>query len=216
MSEVTTVGDMFVEERKLTWADVLAIPAEHLPLIVLSNREATPQDPAGSILSALIKIFSGGSANHSMMMHRPFWFASQDVLFREVPAETYRFATRLKFIDCAEWTPAVRQLMKAEIQADLFPGWNLVRQWMRVYDFLGILGQALRKRWIQSPLNFYCSERVPRNVAWADPEILRLKHPSPDEINTYTKDRQWRPAMWGRPATRRYYVYGRYTDPALE
>ncbi|MFC1895602.1 hypothetical protein ACFL0Q_02920 [Thermodesulfobacteriota bacterium] len=78
------------EQKWLTRQDVLDIPQRDLPMLVLS-------DNLRSVMSARIKEHESGCYNHMMWMRRPGFFASQDRLFREVPAEKYLDRHRFKF-----------------------------------------------------------------------------------------------------------------------
>ena len=76
-----------------------------------------------------------------------------------------------------------KKLLKL-IEKDLSAPW-----WRRRYDFLGIVGQLLRIRWIQSPWAKYCSERVAGYLR----KVLKMAIPvrrTPSEINAIFKKHQ--------------------------
>lgn len=152
------------------------IPPQDLPLIVLS-------DFSSGIIQSLIKIRTKGYFSHSMVMHRPGFFASQGNMFSEAPLGRYtKDGNRLKFFKIIDLTKEERSILLDKIQKDLKAHW--LRRW---YDYPGIIGQALGWRWFNSPFRAFCSERV---ATWLR-TLPRLSYfpeqPSPEELNRIMK-----------------------------
>ncbi len=121
-----------------------------LPLIILA-------DNRNGWIGFLIKRHSSGVYSHIMEMAYPLHFASQDVVgYREVAVENYtKSHITLKFWRVKDMTAGEKTLWIAAVQADLDAPWVARR-----YDFWGIIGQALKIRWLQNSYTKYCSERV--------------------------------------------------------
>lgn len=177
-----------MSERTLSIDDILKIPASALPLIVFS-------DGIRSFISWGIRRRTKGSYSHVMFMASPGFFLSQDILFRQVPVERYlQGSHRLKFVGNRLWSNHTkRQLRSHAIELARLPWWK------RRYDLLGVAGQLFGLDSLNIPWLDYCSEKVTNIIRQADP-MLVMKHPSPTDLNWYTKEGQ----------KRGYYVYGRY------
>lgn len=159
-----------------------------LPLFVLS-------DNLRSFFSWGIKAHEKGFYNHFMIMHRPGYFASQNIIFREVPVENYLDYHRLKFWTNIYWTPLEKKFLIRKIQKDLKKSW-----WKRLYDPIAIIGQFFNQEWIQIPGLDICSDKS-KYIKYVDQEF-NLKHPSPTDINKWFND----PKQYQRG----YFVFGRY------
>ena len=178
-----------ITDRVLPFDDLLTIPQEHLPLIVLS-------DNVTSFIAWAIKHHEKGMYNHAMMMHRPGRVATQNWFFADKSIDAYRDAHRLKLWTNINWTQEERQLMLDQIQHDLNRSF-----FFRRYDLLGsVVGQGLNLPWIQIPWMRYCSESCSyyiELVDWSVPE-----RPSPPELNRWFQNEvQYKCG---------YRVYGRY------
>ena len=127
----------------------LDITESDLPLICLT-------DDRRGFLSWIIKHRTGRNYAHIMEMARLGYFASQNFGgFKEVPVVNYiKPQIILKF-----WKPKLTDEQKAlwlsMVYADLKAPWI-----NRKFDWLGVIGQALGIRWLQSPFMQYCSERI--------------------------------------------------------
>lgn len=157
--------------------EVITIPREEMPLMVFS-------DNVRGFFSWGIKFHERGCYNHFMWMINPGKLLSQDFLFHEVPVDNYlKGKHRLKFVRGHRWS----FVEKARIRIAL--GVLLRRPWYkRLYDPLQIVGKAIGCDWLQIPGPSICSDYgfVLRDV---DPDF-EMKHPSPTELNLYTKGRQ--------------------------
>lgn len=184
---------------KLSATDILNIPESHLPLAVLSYHTGK-----GFWHWANKKItdYEGGKYAHFMWMHRPFHFATQDLLYKETHVREYLKNHRLKFWTANIWQDDKRKkLFQAEIQRRLKT--NL---YSRLYDFLQIFGYVVGQEWIHLPFREICSDHFSPCARILDPyfddRTIRIEaHPSPPDID-----------MWcflQRPAYKVYGVYGR-------
>lgn len=176
------------KERTLTIEDIQNIRASELPLIVFS-------DNVRSFLGWAIRARTKGVYNHCMVMVSPGAFLSQDILFRQVPVERYlQGCHRLKLVGNRLWSNHTKRQLRAHaIESAQLPWWK------RRYDLLGVAGQLFGLDSLNIPWLDYCSEKVTNIIRQADP-MLVMKHPSPTDLNWYTKEGQ----------KRGYYVYGRY------
>lgn len=169
--------------------DILAIPKEDLPLMVLSDNPA-------SFLSFGIKAHQNGSYNHFMWMIEPGRFASQDLMYHSVPAEKY-FGNRLKMWHCPSWTNPERLRLTLLVLRALKEPW-----YKRLYDWPQILGFMVGVRGLQLPWRKICSDHVDY-LAAVDPLWQVNQHFSPPEINRIFKQ------------IGKYEVYN-YYDPDIE
>jgi hypothetical protein len=171
----------------MTKDEVLSIPEKDLPLAVLSSSAANIF--AFGIINIRKSIY-----NHFMWMHKPGFFASQDLFYSEVPAEKYlKFDNRLKFWYNPNWEIYEKEAIKHEIQR-----WLNKPKFSTRYDWMAILGQALNLVWIQNPITRICSDygSILRESG-VDPEY-NLKNPAPDQVdNWFSKNIK-------------YNIYGRY------
>lgn len=128
-----------------------------------------------------IKIRTGSNWNHSMVMRRPFYVCSQGWTYKEIPVRRYfKKYIILKFWKCKDINVQERYMILRKIEDDL-----KLPLWKRIYDFPGILGQAVGLRWINMPFLNYCSERVAGRVKILIPDLK--KHPSPEDLDTAFK-----------------------------
>jgi len=156
--------------------EVLNIPREDLPLMVFS-------DNIRSFFSWGIKAHEHGCYNHFMWMIEPEKVISQDWIFHEVPLDKYLNSKhRLKFVRGFKWD----FVKKSRIRIAL--GSLLRRPWYKkLYDPIQIVGKAVGCDWLQIPGLNICSDY---GIVLQDVDVdFDLKHPSPTEINQYTKSR---------------------------
>lgn len=174
--------------RWLTPKDIRNIPAEDLPLLVLS-------DNIRSFLSWGIKMHQRGSYNHLMWMRKPGFFASQDTLFKEVPVDKYlKGRHRLKFWSI-HFSEGSKNFVRNMIHTDLCRPW-----YKRLYDPLQIVGKLFRIPILQLPYTDICSDKA-KYLRYIDRKFdTELdRHRSPSEINRYLQGRE-----------DSYFVYGRH------
>ena len=157
--------------------EILNIPEEDFPLMVLS-------DNLRSLFAWGIRFHQKGSYNHFMWAINPEEFVSQDVILHRVPIKKYlKGKHRLKFIR-GKWNIVKKNIVKSTLEDALSKPF-----FKKLYDPLQIIGIAIGLKWLQIPgYSRICSDYgfVLEKV---DPEY-NLKHPSPTEINQYTKAHQ--------------------------
>jgi len=169
-------GDMGIGKlRKITGRD--------LPLLVLVD-SLKP-----SIFGTGIKIHQHGLYTHAMLMHRiedegeedeRIACASQELTLREVLIDKWLKGNHyLKIWHNPDWTDTQKVLAKFRIYKQLNKHW-----FKRVYDFLGIFGQAIHCDWINVPWWYYCSEAVAEILSVLEPDF-KDKNPDPKQINDW-------------------------------
>jgi hypothetical protein len=113
-------------------------------------------DDRHNVIGGLIKQDTGGNYNHIGTIHKPMTIDSQDMFFHERPLQDYMTSENmLKFwiiknLKNYEWA-----ILNNAIEQDLRKPF-----WQRFYNYLGIVGQALRLPWISFPGTYFCSQRV--------------------------------------------------------
>lgn len=155
--------------------DVLMIPEKDFPFLALT-------DNMHSLFSAGIKFHEKGSYNHLLWYVSPNVVISQDWLLHRVPAEKYLTGNhRIKLITSPTWRDHERELIKNYLDSEVNKPW-----YDRLYDPLQIVGLAMGLRWLQIPgKSRICSDHA--NVLRLVDENYDLEHPSPTEVNKYTK-----------------------------
>jgi len=158
--------------KYLTKGDVLNIPAECLPLAVLSRGYF-------SHFATEISIFEHSVWNHFMWMIHPGKFLTQDWILHEVPAENYlQGKHQLKFWHSTFWSDPRREMLIKALEKEVAKPW-----WSHRYDLLQLIGIRTGIRQLQIPWMRICSD-------WAD-FILLLddayegKHLTPGEVNRW-------------------------------
>lgn len=172
--------------------DIRLLPYDNMPSMVLS-------DNLRSAVAARIKSHEHGFYNHFMWAHRLGYFATQDMIYREVPVARFLKTHRLKFWVNPDWTVEQKSRIREAINKDLELPW-----WKRLYDPLQIFSMAVANytkipidKILHIPGLKICSDRGDY-LKLVDPEYS-LSHPSPSDINRWLE---------GNP---RYKVLGRYT-----
>ena len=168
-----------------------------LPLITLS-------DNSSGLLEFLIKFRTKGDYNHIMWAHRTGFFASQGNTYSESPASRYmKKGGRLKFYYVSGLSDTQKRLILSSIERKLnLPGWK------KAYDWIGIFGQAIGIKKINTPGLNYCSEDVPYHLKFmaghmAEGDTKRVieaipNHASPQELNEYFKQNPNVFVLWGK------------------
>jgi len=157
--------------------EVLDITQEDLPLLVLS-------DNVRSLFAWGIRLHEHGSYNHFIWMIKPGEFISQDALLHTVPAKDYLTGKhRLKFIR-GNFTQIEKERIISTLNDNLNQSW-----FRRLYDPLQILGIAIGAKWLQIPGHSRICSDFAGMLKLVDSDY-DLKHPSPTEVNEYTKSHQ--------------------------
>lgn len=165
--------------------DPRLIIQDDLPLIVFSDR-------AFGLIAFLIKWKTAGDYNHVMLALRPGKLVAQTNFYAEVLMEVYmQKSCRLKFVSLKNLTPIAKNMLYESVARRLKAPW-----WTRGYDWLGVFGQAIGVKWIQTPGLEYCSEDVIfhlKSIMNEMPEFDRMvinsipKQASPQELNEFVK-----------------------------
>jgi len=161
------------------------IPKKHLPLIVFS-------DQTSGLFASLIKVWTKGAYNHVMWANRQGFFASQGNTYSEVEVDRYmKDNMRLKFWKIKKLTPVQKRFIIESINEKLKLPW-----YKKMYDWLGIIGQTIKIKFISTPGLDYCSEDVPQHLIeimpYVDEDFAEClanlpKHAAPSELNKYFK-----------------------------
>lgn len=161
-------------DNLVTAEELANIPPVHLPLAVLSYNYR-------SMLATLINIFRKSDYNHFMWMHRPGFFATQDLWYREVPISKYTGSNRLALWYNPEWTLFERAKITREIKK-----WLAKPPFSTRYDWIALIGQAIGLgRAIQNPLTRICSD-YGSFLKLVDSNY-NLKNPAPDQVEKFFK-----------------------------
>lgn len=177
--------------------DPRKIPQRDLPLMVFS-------DHSSGFIQAIIKIRTKGFYNHVMWMHKEGMFASQGNTYSEVPVDRYmKRGNRLKFVSINGLTDVQKKYIIASINKKLKRPW-----WQNMYDWFGIVGQAIGFKKVSAPGLDYCSEDVPRHARAIIPYVVDEDvkafleglphHGSPEDLNQYNKDNPEGNTLYGR------------------
>jgi hypothetical protein len=177
-------------EKKIDYMErdeVLAIPKEHLPLMVLSSSIISPMNFGISLKRKTIW-------GHFMWMHKPGLVATQNWTYCERPIQHYLgFDRRLKFWSNPNWTIGEKTALLTQIQT-----WLDKPAYTTIYDFVAIAGQALNLVWLQNPATKICSDYGSfLKESGVDPDY-NLKYPAPDQVDDWLNSNS------------KYRVYGRY------
>lgn len=126
--------------------DPRTIPQSDLPLLVLCN---TTDD----LVASAIDIRTKGTYDHAMVCINSGKFCTQGFTYSEVPMDGYmKEGVQLKFIKLVNANPSFNLLWRNAVLARLSLPW-----YKKMYDFLGIFGQAIGQPWIHTPGLDYCS-----------------------------------------------------------
>jgi len=177
--QINKAGEILLDRE-----DVVDIPREKLPMVVLS-------DNLRGFFSWAIKAHETGCYNHLMWLVAPGVIASQNFLFQAQPVRDYLDAFRLKFWWNPSWSPEQREKIISAIDRDVTAPW-----YKRIYDVPAIIGQAIGITSIQTPGIDICSDKG-KYLKLVD-LYYNLKRPNPEQVNHWLMER------------RDYEVYGRY------
>lgn len=127
----------------------------------------------------LIKSHEKGNYSHIMWLLNDGKCASQDPQgYRIRDISEFMFPKyRMKFFKIKD--DVSRMAIYDKVSTDLESNKG------KMYDFLGIIGQALRLPWIQNPWKKFCSERVAEDLRVCYNCKDLKAEPSPADLNTY-------------------------------
>lgn len=113
-------------------------------------------DHTSGLIEYAIKIRTRGIYNHVMWTIRPGYFVSQGNTYSEAKMERYmKKGNRLYFFKVVGLTEEQRALIKRSIERKLALPW-----YKKMYDWVGILGQAIGIKKLNIEGLNYCSEDV--------------------------------------------------------
>jgi len=134
----------------------IAATPEHLPALILTDK--LPTSASGTVFASVTELITQSDVNHSMLL-LPEGLATQEKTYHVVGLERYldghhRIEVYRLRLDRFELGAIL-----ADARRDLADHW-----WRKLYDWLGIMGQALHISWLQNPLKYYCSERCAKHL----------------------------------------------------
>jgi hypothetical protein len=173
----------------MTKDEVRNIPESLLPMPVLSSSGI-------NLFSFGIRAVKKTQYSHFMWMHRPGFFASQSLWFKEIPVDTFMDEpTEILKFWLIDSPPHTRKIILDRINFELKKPW-----WKTRYDVLAIIGQMLRIPSLQVPWMKICSEHA-HYLSLVDSRYdLDRTCPAPNEVNEWLKK------------TSGYNVYGIYSE----
>lgn len=177
------------EFRHLSEEEVKNLPMNLLPMMVLSTSMV-------SFFSFGIRAVKRSQYSHFMWAHRPGYFASQELWYKEVPVEKYlNISNTLKFWAFDGASTLARQILIQRINTELARP-----KWKTRYDFWAIIGQLFGIERFQSPFTKICSEHAIylREIDSRYDLDKTCGAPAPSDINEWLKKNTG------------YYVYGKY------
>lgn len=156
----------------MTTTEILNIKDEDFPVLVFANQDA-------NLVSFLIDWKTKSSYNHVMWMHKRGKLASQGGFYKEILlVDCLKKGRRLKFFRFKNILKSYKTVLLYKIQKELEMPW-----YDRMYDFLGIFGQAIGLKFINSPFRNYCSERVGNDLRVILKDVPVF--PTPHDINEF-------------------------------
>lgn len=160
----------------LTISDPRTIPDGDLPLFVFANNST-------DLISFLITWKTKGTWNHAMLAVNKGKFVSQATTYSEFPMDAYlKKGCRLEFYALVNMTPQASFIAQQYVTTRLSKPW-----WTKMYDWLGIFGQAIGLPKIHTPGLEYCSVDVTnclQTIAQYLPDYdKKVINNIPDEIN---------------------------------
>lgn len=168
--------------------EIRAIPKEHYPIIMYCD--------GGSLFSWLIRTVDKSAASHVEVLYDTDKIASQGLWYQEFPVDKIK-SYNVKLIWNPDWTAEQRKCINDAIKLRLTEG-----KWKTRYDVIGVLGEALGIKWMQSRKTDFCSEAVAKFIRCVDPEFDKWMNsnitPTPREINLYTKSHNPPYQVYGR------------------
>lgn len=134
--------------------DPREILQKDMPLIVMSNQGNT-------LIGAIINLRTDGLYDHAMLSVNQGKFVCQSFTgYREIPMDQYLVkGSELKFVKMINGNDSFNAAFKDSVLARLRLPW-----YKKLYDFLGIFGQAIGQDWIHTPGLEYCSVDVIRHL----------------------------------------------------
>lgn len=160
-------GRRFVDPINFTETD--------LPIIVLA-------DDRRGFFGWGIKAHEHGNYNHAMIAHKPGYLVTQGFdSFKEVRITSYLDSGQmLKFWRIKNMSQGEINTISRNITRRISLPW-----YKKSYDWIGIFGQLIHVKFIQSPFQSFCSEQVRADYISPVDRSARLvpKEPSPSDLD---------------------------------
>lgn len=180
--------------------DPRLIPQTDIPLLVLSNQK-------NSLIAQLINFRTHLNGvhpyDHAMLCINEGKFVLQDFGgYNEIPMGKYLIKDgELAFVQLVNSNADFIKAFSKSVQKRLLAPW-----WQKMYDYLGIFGQAIGQSWIHTPGLEYCSVDVIRHLVNACPHL-----PKEDQLVINNIPRESNPEVFwniilNNPKT--FFVYG--------
>lgn len=164
-----------MNEVLVTRMQMLEATEDRVPRLAVS-------DNLSSWFSLAIKRHTDGEYNHAFWAWAPGRVISQNWMLSDGPLDDYLEGKhRVKLMWNSVWTEEQIVRIRARLNGQLHRPW-----WKRMYDWPGILGQAMRLRGLNLPHRQYCSEAA-GEVLRAVETAFGMKHPTPADLNKWCK-----------------------------
>lgn len=156
------------------WIDPRLIKSEDIPVMVFSSH-------SWNIISYLIKWRTKRANNHVMWMINKHEFASQGGTYARVPVKKYlKSGNRLKFVKIRSLEPVYLELILGSIYKKLGKPW-----YRKLYDGVGVFGQAIGIKKLNIPWLDFCSEDAPSHLKVIKMFVDKNMQKIVDEINDH-------------------------------
>ena len=179
-----------VQERVLSYNDLLTIPKEYYPLATLCFNP-------GAFFSFAVAGKTHGNYGHFMWLIGPNEFATQSWWFKSVPIEKYK-NYEMKFVYNPGWSEAQKIILIKSLREDLAKS-----KWETRYDVWALFWYLVELKPLNNKKLEVCSDSAD-HFKHVDPRY-DLKNPDPEDVNKWMKLTKWTPEnRFG------HLVYGRY------
>lgn len=170
-----------------------------LPLIILSNQP-------NSLISALIDWRTDGSHCHAMLMIDHGEVVTQGFTYKTVPIDNYMKKNgEMTFVALVNSNISFKIAFRNSVDDRLKTPW-----YHKMYDFLGIFGQAIGMPWIHTPGLEYCSVDVIRHLTNACGALPKSDQDVINAIPAQTNPQRFWEIIRNNPDT--FAVYGRWSS----
>lgn len=149
-------------------SDPRLIAQSEEPLLVFADE---PHTPIGWLIDFKTHLQGLAAQDHAMLSRTQGKFVVQDMkifnAYVEIPMDRYLIkGTSLTFVQLVNSNAEFVQAFNDSVDARLNSKW-----WQKMYDFVGILGQAISCPWIHTPGLRFCSVDVIRHLVNACPKL---------------------------------------------
>lgn len=139
-------------------------------------------DDRRGVFGWAIRNHTAGNYNHAMILHKPGMLATQGFdSFKEVKVTSYMNDKQmLKFWRIKDLSQGEMNTISRNVTKRLALPW-----YKKQYDWLGIFGQFIRLKFIQNPMQTFCSEQVRADYIAPVERAAKLviNQPSPSDLD---------------------------------